>query len=99
MRFELFPHFLQQQSELKAENETHCANFEAYSQHCQQEFQGWISLNEQLEGEINEYKRADMETRVIIKRMHEELEHKRLAEAAAHERIRQLEETVLQLKR
>ena len=90
---------LQQQSELKAENETHCANFEAYSQHCQQEFQGWISLNEQLEGEINEYKRADMETRVIIKRMHEELEHKRLAEAAAHERIRQLEETVLQLKR
>lgn len=50
---------LQQQNELKAENDLHCSNFESYQAQCQQEFAGWIAMNEQLEEEINEYKRAD----------------------------------------
>ena len=50
---------LQQQNELKAENDLHCSNFESYQAQCQQEFAGWIAMNEQLEEEINEHKRAD----------------------------------------
>ena len=47
------------QNVLKAENDLHCSNFESYQAQCQQEFAGWIAMNEQLEEEINEYKRAD----------------------------------------
>lgn len=52
-------------------------------------------MNEQLEEEINEYKRADTENRVIIKRMHEELVSKRAQEAAQSDRIEQLEQRLL----
>ena len=40
----------------------------------QEEFKGWIALSERLETEVAAYKRSDMENRMIIKRMHEELE-------------------------
>jgi hypothetical protein len=34
----------------------------------QEEFKGWIALNDQLDQEISEHKRVDMENRMIIKR-------------------------------
>lgn len=90
---------LEQQQELKTENEAHCTNFEAYQSKCQEEFKGWIELNDKLDAEIGELKRADMENRLIIKRMHEEIEKKWEGETSSNARIAELEAMVIELKR